>query len=562
MLTSNRRGFVRALAGAVGSAPLAVAASTSNEVPPLTVRQVQALDIRTMAAAYQASQTVPPQTSNGDETNFPNYVGCYTKGLPHNQSGEVDSTAYQTVLRAVSSGLPSDFQNIDRGSGMKLSDPEAAFAFEMVGLDSHCLACPAPPSVASAEGASEMVELYWHALARDTAFGDYLTSPTIAAASQELTKLSAFTGPRDSTGAVSSNTLFRMNFPGALDGPYISQFLWKPVPLNSTWMNQLWRVPASGVDFLNDYSEWLVIQNGLPPFRSQSFDPTARYIYNGRGLAEWVHYDFLYQAFHFAALILLNQTPEAILNTNPYYNPTNPYKTSKIESGFSTFGGPHICGLLGQVTIAALHAAWYQKWCVHRRLRPEEFGGLVHQKLANGAAYPISTGLLNSAAVANVFGTNGNYLLPQVFPEGAPMHPAYPSGHASVSGACSVILKAFFDETQLVDECVVPTADGTGLSPYTDTSLTVGGELNKLAANVAIGRNFAGIHYRSDALAGIKLGEQVAIGILKDLTMTYSESFGGFHFTLTDGTPVQITREASVPIGIRRPCVSVFPTPN
>ena len=60
-----------------------------------------------------------------------------------------------------------------------------------------------------------------------------------------------------------------------------------------------------------------------------------------------VHYDFLYQAFHNAALILLNQSPDTVLNVNPYLNPTNAYKTTKVETGFATFGGPHICCLLG-----------------------------------------------------------------------------------------------------------------------------------------------------------------------------------------------------------------------
>jgi hypothetical protein len=43
--------------------------------------------------------------------------------------------------------------------------------------------------------------------------------------------------------------------------------------------------------------------------------------------------------------------------------------------GFGTFGGPHILALLTEVSTRALKAVWYQKWLVHRRLRPEEFGG-------------------------------------------------------------------------------------------------------------------------------------------------------------------------------------------
>jgi hypothetical protein len=41
-------------------------------------------------------------------------------------------------------------------------------------------------------------------------------------------------------------------------------------------------------------------------------------------------------------------------------------------------------------------------------------------------------------------------------------------------------------------------------------NLTVRGELNKLAANIAIGRNMAGVHYRSGYMESLRLGEQIA----------------------------------------------------
>ena len=79
-------------------------------------------------------------------------------------------------------------------------------------------------------------------------------------------------------------------------------------------------------------------------------------------------------------------------------------------------------------------------------------------------------------------------------------------------------------------------------------ALTVGGEIDKLAYNVALGRDFAGIHYRSDGDAGIRLGEDVAIAMLQDLVNTFGETFPGFNFTRIDGTPVQITKSAEVPL--------------
>jgi hypothetical protein len=56
--------------------------------------------------------------------------------------------------------------------------------------------------------------------------------------------------------------------------------------------------------------------------------------------------------------------------------------------------------------------------------------------------------------------------------------------------------------------------DPTRLVPYSGPPLTVGGELNKLAVNFGFGRNWAGIHWRSDAAASMALGEEVAIGLL------------------------------------------------
>ncbi len=70
--------------------------------------------------------------------------------------------------------------------------------------------------------------------------------------------------------------------------------------------------------------------------------------------------------------------------------------------------------------------------------------------------------------------------------------------------------------------------------------LTVGGELNKIASNVAQGRNTAGVHWRSDATESLKLGEQIAIGILKDQRACYNEAFNGFSLTKFDGTTITV----------------------
>lgn len=105
------------------------------------------------------------------------------------------------------------------------------------------------------------------------------------------------------------------------------------------------------------------------------------------------------------------------------------------------------------------------------------------------------------------------------------MHPAYGAGHATVAGACVTILKAFFDHTaELPPPYVQPSADGRSLQRIEDVGpLTVEGELNKLAANISIGRNWAGVHYFTDYYESVLMGEQIALGILEEQMLTFRE---------------------------------------
>jgi hypothetical protein len=164
----------------------------------------------------------------------------------------------------------------------------------------------------------------------------------------------------------------------------------------------------------------------------------------------------------------------------------------------------------------------------------------VHHHLNKTAQYPLPAILLNSEALAAVSSKYGSYFLPQAYPEGAPPHPSFPAGHAALVGAGVTVLKAFFQGSATIPNPVVATSDGLSLTPYTDAPLTVAGELNKLASNIALGRDTAGVHYRSDGVAGMALGEAVALGILRDLIGCYTEKFDGFTITRFDGSSVMI----------------------
>ncbi|MEM9734932.1 MAG: bromoperoxidase [Pseudomonadota bacterium] len=177
---------------------------------------------------------------------------------------------------------------------------------------------------------------------------------------------------------------------------------------------------------------------------------------------------------------------------------------------------------------------------------------------------------------------NSNALLPMAFPEGSPMHAAYGAGHATVAGACVTVVKAFY-EMFTVDESVrgqiplydvvtkssgypalkFPTElftdekilsgpnealkvyqadpnDPTTLSEVTSSPpLTVQGELDKLAANISIGRNFAGVHYYTDYYDSVRMGERIAVSMLQDQMLTYREPVT-MRFKSFDGDYVMI----------------------
>jgi hypothetical protein len=125
---------------------------------------------------------------------------------------------------------------------------------------------------------------------------------------------------------------------------------------------------------------------------------------------------------------------------------------------------------------------------------------------------------LNSAAIGEISKKYpGSYLWPAAFPGGNPQHPSYAEGHGAIAGACVTALKASYNESFVITDPMIPSDDGQSLSPYKGTDagqITVGGELNKLAINVALGRDIAGVHWRSDALQALLLGEAITISIL------------------------------------------------
>jgi len=512
-----------------------------------TARADEAEKIRIDAA--HAEKHVQAQASNNDETRYSAKWGNYSKGLAHDAKGDVNPQSYASMLLALSTGIPADFENIQLGGDVPLVDPQSGLAYTLEGGDPESFALPPAPQLASTWRAGEAVEDYWMALLRDVPFSAYETNALAQAAITDLNKLSDFRGPKEG-GKVTANTLFRGFTPGDLLGPYVSQFLLQPFDYGAIHVDQTFQtylpVGGGGKDYMTDFASWLAVQNGQAtdpnslrslPFGPNIPDPTRRYLHDGRGLAAYVHVDVLFEAYFNGCLVAIDQGAP--------YNVGNPYNQTKVQQGFGTFGTPYAKTQIAAIAGPALKAVWYQKWFVHRVLRPEEYGGLVHKTLLPASDplhmdYPVSKEVLNSDAVQRIFSKYGSYLLPEAFPEGCPWHPSYGQGHGTVAGACATMLKAILNEDWVFPNPMMPSADGLHLVPYTGPDkLTIGGEANKLAANIALGRNHAGVHWRSDYQTSLYLGEEIAIHVLRDQKSTYNEH-ATWTFTRFNGNKITI----------------------
>src|SRR5262245_50454971 len=101
MYRTNRRKFL----GYLGAAPTLTAFAGAGLLSSLSAfadtgpldpsqRRHRAFVIRRDAAIYQRHVPLTPSVSNGDEEVYANRIANYSKGLPHNDLGEVTLNAY------------------------------------------------------------------------------------------------------------------------------------------------------------------------------------------------------------------------------------------------------------------------------------------------------------------------------------------------------------------------------------------------------------------------------------------------------------------------------------
>lgn len=583
-------------------------------------RRLDAFNTRLQATSLAFCRPHPEHKRNDDEialidihTGEPTYIATFTKGLPHDPSTGLLARAcdFETFTQAIASGLQENIAAIPLGplpglptdpdnpppfaSAMAQNDPvglrawesmAAGLTFDLEGPDAQAVTMPPAPALNSAELAFEMTEVYWMALLRDVPFSTFSQSPSLVTdAIRSLNAQPWTVDPRGSYNstydsisrarpAFNTGTVFRGVLPGDHQGPYISQFLLAGtkergggsgteangfINYGSVRIDQRVRVARPRLDYMTTWGAWLDVQNGADVRERELYvdedpiDKRYRFITTPRDLATYVHYDALYEAYLNACLILLEIKAKFDPNL-PFQQPDAVDK----QTGFATFGPPHILSLVTEVATRALKAVRYQKFNIHRRPRPEVLGARIDY-LNRGEAdkrFNVVTEFsktVDSEVLHRIYNANqktnakvcdrgiprsqdddvipgkkseGTFLLPMAFAEGSPMHPSYGAGHATVAGACVTVLKAFFDTDQQLSFAFEPNEDGSKLLPVClSTPLTVGGELNKVCSNISIGRNWAGVHYYSDYIDSVRMGEEIAIGILEEQKLTFGETF-------------------------------------
>lgn len=438
------------------------------------------------------------------------YVNIYSKGLPHDEEGFVNKDEMMKLIIALEEKDSQKLSKINLGGKLKLVNPSAAWSSDIIGACNSTYRYSRLPGLSSDFIASEMSELYCMSLARDIPFSQYSDSSIIEDCCGYLNKLKKYP---QVDGKVTPYNIFRGPMYGDLQGPYISQFLYRDLKMGGFMQKQKYTTDLEGYDFMKTWETAISAQNGnilesAPPTRSN-----PRYLITGRDLACYVHNKGLFQIFYDVCTLLIdlkvpmNVQITKLLNDNP------------TENMFINFGLPDILSTLTIIGRNALLAAWYVKWN-SLFLRPEALSIEVERVYRNNQnIYRISPELLRNPVLESIRSKNGNVLLSQAYPEGSPLHPSFPSGNSSIAGACGTTLKFFFDTRHEID---VYEPDKTGHQlVQTGLKTTIGDEINKLVSNISIGSNWAGFNYHMSAISGIKRGQKVAISCLHDLIHRY-----------------------------------------
>jgi hypothetical protein len=235
---ASRRGFLAGVGGVTGAALVGgipvlfgsrpAAASHRGHhgwrrFSRLHWRRKKSFQIRLDAAYDELYRPIVPHRTNGDEERYPNRIGNFSKTLPHDECGEVDRDAYRALLHALNTNRFDDFEAVPKGGTGNYLNPMGGTVFSIDGPDTAAIGIEPPPPFASPELAAQAAEVYWMALLRDVPLTAWDSDPLVGEAVDDLARFSGYEGP-----PLSRQNLFRLDYPGVLDGPMVSQFCWRP----------------------------------------------------------------------------------------------------------------------------------------------------------------------------------------------------------------------------------------------------------------------------------------------------------------------------------------------
>src|SRR5216684_2593531 len=165
LIKSSRRGFLKTagLGAAVITAGTilptglipeaeAVEIGPPSQNPSLRASQSDQVRKTTSGNESAAIKAAFPHATNGDEETYVNqaFAGNFSKTLHHDATGLLVPIDYQALMHGIKAGTQSPL------------------AFQLQGADSTVAAeLFVPPSISTAAGAANYVDLYWEAFLRD-----------------------------------------------------------------------------------------------------------------------------------------------------------------------------------------------------------------------------------------------------------------------------------------------------------------------------------------------------------------------------------------------------------
>ena len=380
---------------------------------------------------------------------------------------------------AMATGSPADFERIRLTGTAKLVNPRAGLDPRFLPEPPPELRLPPPQAPDSPEVAAALIEQALAVVLCDHPFRDirawFSSNPNPLEGLESLLN-----------GPTRPASVFR-HVEQQRATPYISQLLLLPVTAGAHVAEQKYIIRTG---FYGTTAETQAAMLKGAPIETQTYGP-PRYINNLRALASAFHKDPPYQVGLNACHILdgLEVQRSSLFPPLP------------SEVGFVSYGGAvQIQCLLPAAVELAMSAALHEKWYRSRFPRPEE---LTAEPLKLHPLWLERTGAL----LARWGGR-----LPTLYREGCPMHSSYPSGHAVIGGAAT-LMKAMYQEGAWPRPLLQSSPDGTALIAAGGAA-TIHGEIDKLAWLSGFGR--IPIHTRIDYLAGLDLGEAAAVLVLRE----------------------------------------------